>query len=53
LVSSAAVSKSSGFERLDRATVEALRQWRFKPAHRGNEPVSGCVTVPWNWSLNN
>lgn len=52
-VSSATVSKSSGFERLDRATVEALRQWRFKPAHRGDEPVPGCVAVPWNWSLNN
>jgi protein TonB len=52
-VSSATVNKSSGFERLDRATVEALRQWRFKPARRGDEPVPGCVTVPWNWSLNN
>lgn len=50
-VSSATVSKSSGFERLDRATVEALWQWRFKPARRGDEPVPGCVTVPWNWSL--
>lgn len=53
MVSSATVSKSSGSERLDRATVAALQQWRFKPAHRGSEPVPGCVTVPWNWSLNN
>lgn len=53
MVSSVTVNKSSGSERLDRAAVEALRQWRFKPARRGDEPVSGCVTVPWNWSLNN
>lgn len=52
MVSSATVNKSSGYERLDRATIEALKQWRFKPAHRGNEPVPGCVAVPWTWSLN-
>jgi protein TonB len=52
-VLSATVSKSCGSERLDRATVDALQQWRFKPAHRGDEPVAGCVTVPWTWSLNN
>ena len=52
-VLSATVNKSSGSERLDRATVDALQQWRFKPAHRGDEPVPGCVTVPWIWSLNN
>lgn len=51
-VLSATVNKSSGSERLDRATVDALKQWRFKPAHRGNEPVPGCVAVPWTWSLN-
>lgn len=51
MVSSATVNKSSGFERLDRATMEALRQWRFKPARRGDELIPGCVTVPWKWSL--
>lgn len=50
-VSSATVTKSSGFGRLDRATTEALLQWRFSPAKRGTEPVPGCVTVPWSWSL--
>lgn len=52
-VSSATVTKSSGSERLDRATTDALLQWRFKPAKRGSEPVPGCVTVPWAWSLSN
>lgn len=52
-VASATVTKSSGFGRLDRATTQALQQWRFSPATRGTEPVPGCVTVPWSWSLNN
>lgn len=38
--------QSSGFERLDEAGVQAVRQWRFVPAKRGNESVAASVLVP-------
>jgi protein TonB len=33
------VAQSSGFDSLDRAAVEAIRQWRFEPARRAGMPV--------------
>lgn len=40
------VVRSSGFERLDRAAVSAVRRWRFEPAMRDGQPVRGEVQVP-------
>ncbi len=34
------VAQSSGFDSLDNAAVEAIRQWRFEPARRGGVPVA-------------
>ena len=45
------VSRSSGFERLDTAAVQAVRKWRFEPARRGSTPVADCVVVPVNFRL--
>lgn len=41
-----AVSKSSGFARLDAAATEAVIRWRFVPAKRGDEAVDSSVIVP-------
>jgi len=41
-----AVSKSSGFARLDAAAAEAVARWRFVPTRRGDEPVDSSVIVP-------
>ncbi len=46
------VSTSSGFERLDSAALEAVKQWRFVPAKRNNQTISAYVTVPISFKLN-
>jgi len=38
--------RGSGSRHLDRAASEAVRRWRFRPAMRGGQPVSGEVQVP-------
>ena len=40
------VRTSSGFERLDQAALDAVRRWRFAPAHRGAEAVAAWALVP-------
>lgn len=46
-----AVSKSSGFARLDAAAAEAVTRWRFVPAKRGDETVDSSVIVPITFAL--
>jgi len=45
------VKRSSGHAVLDRAAVEAVRQWRFVPARRGNLAVTAAVEVPITFRL--
>jgi protein TonB len=40
------VAQASGSRDLDRAAVDAVRRWRFQPARRNGEPVTGTVIVP-------
>lgn len=40
------VRTSSGFERLDRAAIDAVRRWRFVPARRGAETIAAWALVP-------
>jgi protein TonB len=40
------ISKSSGYQSLDRAASEAVRRWKFKPATRNGEPIATIVDVP-------
>jgi protein TonB len=40
------VRSSSGFARLDRAAIDAVRHWRFAPARRGSESISAWALVP-------
>lgn len=42
---------SSGHERLDNSALEAVKQWKFVPARRGDQTVSGWVVVPISFSL--
>jgi len=45
------VINSSGFERLDKAAVNAVKQWRFEPARKGGKALSAYVNVPLSFSL--
>jgi protein TonB len=45
------VSQSSGHEVLDQAAVDAVKEWHFVPAKRGDTAVSGTVSVPINFKL--
>ena len=45
------VRTSSGFERLDRAAIDAVKRWRFSPARRGAEAVAAYALVPVLFSL--
>lgn len=45
------LSDSSGYERLDRAAVEAVKRWVFEPARLGPLPVASTVQVPVRFRL--
>lgn len=46
-----AVKGTSGYPRLDTAAREAVSQWRFVPARRGDESIADWVLVPVVFSL--
>lgn len=51
LVEQLTLRKSSGYERLDEAALDSVKQWRFAPAKRGQQAVSAWVVVPVSFSL--
>lgn len=42
---------SSGFSRLDSVALETVRQWKFMPARRGEQPIGAWVLVPISFNL--
>lgn len=46
------IENGSGSTRLDKAAMDAVKNWRFIPAKRNNEPISAFVIVPIQFSLN-
>jgi len=45
--------KGSGYARLDRAAMEAVREWRFIPASKGGRPVAAWYEWRWEFRLEN
>ena len=51
-VSECQISKTSGHAELDKAALEAVKQYRFKPAMQGDNAVATWVAVPVIFKLN-
>ena len=45
------IEKTSGSERLDKAAMAAVKQWRFITARKNNQPLSAYVLVPIKFAL--
>lgn len=46
------IKESSGFPRLDKSAVEAVRRWKYNPATRGGEPIEYRYLQPVTFNLN-
>jgi protein TonB len=47
-----AVDRSSGYEILDRAALDSVKEWAFFPAKQGGKPVESWVLLPVKFALN-
>lgn len=45
------VFTSSGYPRLDRAALDAVKSWQFDPAKRDGKKIEACYLVPITFSL--
>jgi len=50
-VGDVAVQQSAGHAELDRAASDAVRQWRFEPAHNDAGPIAMWVLIPVEFRL--
>ena len=49
--SKVSIEHRSGSRALDRAAVDAVRQWRFHPAQRDGQPVPASLVVPIDFNV--
>lgn len=45
------LKRSSGFARLDEAALETVRQWRYVPAKRGDQPIPYWYVQPIDFAM--
>jgi len=45
------ISRSSGYESLDMAAVDAVKKWRFISAKKGNQAIEASVIVPVEFKI--
>jgi TonB family protein len=45
------IDRSSGYEVLDRAAAESVKEWTFLPARKGGKPVTSWVLLPVKFML--
>ncbi len=49
--SEVSIARRSGSRELDRAALDAVRKWRFRPAIRGGRPIASVAEVPVEFKL--
>jgi periplasmic protein TonB len=47
------LNRSSGFPRLDNAALQAVKNWKYVPAKRGDKPIPFWYVQPVSFVLNN
>jgi protein TonB len=47
-----AIDRTSGYEILDRAAVDSVKEWAFFPAKKGGKLVESWVLLPVKFALN-
>lgn len=52
-VIAADIYETSGVPEFDKASLDTVRQWRFRPAMRRGEPVQWTVAVPIHFVIDN
>ncbi len=50
-VSSLSIKSSSGYERLDNAALQAVKNWSFLPAKKNSVLIASLVEIPINFKL--
>ena len=45
------LERSTGHSDLDQAAIEAVRRWRFEPAHRGSQAMAVWALIPVTFKL--
>lgn len=51
LVTQLKLKKSSGFDRLDQAALQAVKAWKFQPARQQGQPIDYWYELPLKFSL--
>ncbi len=50
-VTGTSIKQSSGHPDLDKAAINAVNKWKFKPATKGGRKVKATVVVPFNFEV--
>lgn len=45
------IKKTSGYDILDQAALQAVTKWHFTPAKRGEQAIAGWVDIPIEFKL--
>lgn len=49
----ASIDRSSGYQQLDNAALDAARKTRFRPYMRNGQPQRSRAKLPYNFSMQN
>jgi protein TonB len=47
----ATIIQTSGFDRLDKAALKAVKNWKFNPAIKGGRPVETSIDIPVRFNI--